>query len=251
MQKRGWIQIVEASISMLILFGLVLGLFQQNIEVPNIGAQVYQIQHQILTEASGDYCIRNDVMSNSTVLLNKFIASRLCTLPYSFTTKLCDPAETCLFPDTKPDTDIYSDNFVIAANLTEYKPVKIAFFVWQGSTECQSYSCSIISQSGGNESSRDECTPQYLCDGTSQRKWQYGDCSFSTLESAPLCSVVVNPASQGVCAGFTQTCASGAWQDCNYAAIPNYDTVERCTDNLDNNCNGIINEGCTGGGGGA
>jgi len=141
--KKAWIQIVEATVSMLILFGLTLGLIQQQIEKPDIAKQVYNIQHQILTEAQDDYCIRNEILSNNYTSLSKFISKRLCTLPYNFTINLCKPTEACLFPDNiaKPKTDIYADNMIIAANLTSYNPVKIAFFAWQGSTQCETYKC--------------------------------------------------------------------------------------------------------------
>jgi len=140
---------VEASVSMLILFGLVLGLYQQRIEKPDIASQMYKIQHQILAEASEDYCIRNEVLNYNYSSLNTFIASRLCTMPYSFTTRLCNATDACLSSDVPPNTEIYSDNIIIAANLTKFNPVKIAFFAWQGSTQCQTYFCNITSQSGG------------------------------------------------------------------------------------------------------
>jgi hypothetical protein len=241
MQKRGWIQIVEASISMMILFGLVLGLFQQRIEMPDVGAQVYKIQHQILTEAQDDYCVRNEVLANNTESLNKFIASRLCSLPYSFTTVLCSPTESCLFPAgvSKPATDIYGDNLIIAANLTKFNPVKIAFFAWQGSTECQTYECVVpTGPSGGGGGGG--CTAQYLCDGSKSRKYQNADCSFNAPEPAPACTKNL-----GVCAGYTQDCANGQWQDCNYAAIPNYAAAENgplCSNRLNDDCDSGADE---------
>ena len=251
MQKRGWIQIVEASISMLILFGLVLGLFQQNIETPDFASQVYKIQHQILTEASDDYCIRNEVLANNTESLNKFIASRLCSLPYNFTTALCSPTEACLFPERveKPKTDIYSNNMIIAANLTSYNPVKIAFFVWQGSTQCETYEC--VKPTGavcgdGILQSGEECDDSNLVSGDG--------CSSICRTEAPCTPVIfyqdADSDGYGSPSVTTSACTQPAGYvsdktDCNDAnaavhpgATESSSVSNTCNDGLDNDCNG-------------
>jgi len=160
--RKAWIQIVEASISMMILFGLTLGLLQQQAEKPDIAKQVYKIQHQILSEASDDPCIRNAVLSRNETLLKNFIAKRLCHLPYNFTVNLCAPTEACLFPEQteKPKgKDIYADSIIIAANLTSFNPVKISMFAWTGGTKCEEYRCEITEKcpSEWNENLPDGC----------------------------------------------------------------------------------------------
>ena len=56
------------------------------------------------------------------------------------------------------------------------------------------------------------------------------------------------PLQQGVCAGSYETCSDGAWPGCtvsNYG--PNYEATETKCDNLDNDCNGVVdgmNQSC-------
>ena len=50
------------------------------------------------------------------------------------------------------------------------------------------------------------------------------------------------PLQQGVCAGAQQTCTQGVWGICDYGS--KYNETEICGDNLDNNCNGEIDERC-------
>jgi len=45
----------------------------------------------------------------------------------------------------------------------------------------------------------------------------------------------------GICKDGTQTCKSGEWGDC---VQNNQPTKEVCSDNLDNNCDGVVDEGC-------
>jgi len=244
--KKAWIQIVEAAISMMILFGLVLGMFQQGINKPDIAGQVYRVQHQILIEAQDDYCIRNEVLAGNASSLNKFIASRLCSLPYNFTVVLCNPIASCLFPSgvSKPSTDIYSDNLIIAANLTSYNPVKIAFFVWQGSTPCQSYSCVTPGQV-------QPFCGDHTCNGAETCSSCPADCGSCG------CTAVTwyrdaDSDGYGSPSVTTSACTQPAGYvadntDCNDAnAAVHPGALESCITNMDDNCNGVINEGCGG-----
>lgn len=74
-----------------------------------------------------------------------------------------------------------------------------------------------------------------ICDGKDN------NCNSQTDEGlvAPL-----NTKQSGVCAGSRQICSGLiGWQD-NYIAIPTYSITEICNDNLDNDCNNQIDEGC-------
>ena len=52
-----------------------------------------------------------------------------------------------------------------------------------------------------------------------------------------------NPLNEGVCAGTTQICINGQWYE-DYG--PYYQEVETECDGLDNDCDGVVDEGCTG-----
>jgi len=75
-----------------------------------------------------------------------------------------------------------------------------------------------------------------VCDGINN------DCNAFTLdgsgEQAP-----ANPIQYGVCLNSRKSCTSGAWTD-NYFSIPHYQAVETSCDLYDNDCDGIVDEGC-------
>jgi len=57
------------------------------------------------------------------------------------------------------------------------------------------------------------------------------------------------PNQEGVCAGSTQTCSGGAFQACGAADYgANYEATETTCDNLDNDCDGVTDEGFVNGG---
>jgi hypothetical protein len=161
MDRKAWIQMVEAAVSMLLLFGMTLSIMNDKSEKPDIAKNAYKIQHEILSEAENDPCIRNELMgctkqglregTCSGTLLKNFIAKRLCHLPYNFTVNLCDPTQACLFPQKdekgndkeKPKDEIYAADIVIASNLTTFSPVKISMFAWTGGTPCEEYECNL------------------------------------------------------------------------------------------------------------
>lgn len=60
----------------------------------------------------------------------------------------------------------------------------------------------------------------------------------------PLC-----PQQQGICAGSTQICTGGTgWAACDYSSVSGYEAVEISCDNLDNDCDGTVDEGWLNGG---
>jgi hypothetical protein len=54
------------------------------------------------------------------------------------------------------------------------------------------------------------------------------------------------PNQTGVCAGAAQICEAGQLLSCEniYASQPNYSETDVCGDDLDNNCDGQVDEGC-------
>ncbi|PIV46672.1 MAG: hypothetical protein COS22_00125, partial [Candidatus Huberarchaeum crystalense] len=99
------------------------------------------------------------------------------------------------------------------------------------------------------------CTLNHFCNtsNTCQAKWNCDtncDGINDTYQenACTTCNCITGqtqdcPLQQGVCAGAQQTCTQGVWDICDYGS--DYSETEICGDNLDNNCNGEIDEGCT------
>lgn len=80
------------------------------------------------------------------------------------------------------------------------------------------------------------------------------DCVGEVLPSSEICDTRDNdcngvaddgltrscPLGQGVCAGATETCTAGTWEGCGYG--PDYESEETACDNLDNDCDGLVDE---------
>jgi|GEM_PF-4655830 len=80
-----------------------------------------------------------------------------------------------------------------------------------------------------------------ICDGKDNQC--LGNVGYGQIDeglTAPLNSNQI-----GVCLGSTQTCAGTAGWINNYTKISTYNPIiDSCRDNLDNNCNGQVNENC-------
>jgi hypothetical protein len=74
---------------------------------------------------------------------------------------------------------------------------------------------------------------ELACDGVDN------DCNGVTDDVAdpPLADV-----QEGVCAGATQVCAGGVYEEPDYAAIPGYEATESLCDAQDNDCNGAVDD---------
>lgn len=74
-----------------------------------------------------------------------------------------------------------------------------------------------------------------ICDGLDN------DCDGQTDEDI---SGPPNPNQEGVCQGSTQICdGTGGWVE-DYSSIPEYEIDETLCDGLDNDCDGVIDDGC-------
>ncbi|MEM2956556.1 MAG: hypothetical protein QW041_03235 [Candidatus Pacearchaeota archaeon] len=128
--KKGIIRIVEAAIAVLILLGFMIFIISKQIQVPTTEENIYKIGHQVLREISDNYTLRDDVLKDDLNRINKTIEERISPFPLKFSITSCAPEESCLCSGCPSDKEIYADDIIISTNLSDYKPKKLALFMW-------------------------------------------------------------------------------------------------------------------------
>jgi hypothetical protein len=131
--KKGILVIIEAAIAILLLLGFTAVVMTKQVQQPDTAANVYQIQHQILREISGNYSLRDEIINGNidkTNITKGFITGRLKPFPVSFSVVSCNPGESCSCIECPGEKEIFADDAIISTNLSNYAEKKLALFVW-------------------------------------------------------------------------------------------------------------------------
>jgi len=136
--KRGWIRILEATIAVLIVTSVLVIVYSGHKEVDTgFGDYLFNIQNKILKDISGDNYYRSLVLNGSSASvgeLNDF-AGESIYLPFNYSLIVCDLGEPCkmdagLLVYTL-NKEVYSEEEIIASNITNYAPKKVKIFIWE------------------------------------------------------------------------------------------------------------------------
>lgn len=131
--KRGIIRIVEATIAMLIIIGVVI------VVVANRNARqetdISSMLPPLLAEISRNASLREIIVSNPSngeqeVL--SFLSARIRNPAFSYSARICGPDEICGLENyPKTAREIYSDERIISSTLQSYGPKKVKIFLWE------------------------------------------------------------------------------------------------------------------------
>lgn len=148
--KRGWLRIVEASISVMVILGMLFFLTQTTrVHSTN---DISEELRQVLNEVAENSSLRDNIYSYQTGTLtleqeasNDLVISKLKNFiglrinqPYlNYTIKICSANEVCgleTYPENT-DGDIYAVERIISSTLRtspeDFSPKKIKLFVWK------------------------------------------------------------------------------------------------------------------------
>ncbi len=128
MRKKGWLRIVEAFISILIITGVVILIYSINRNYNERGEEIYELQQTILNEIASDPKLRIDVLNNNIQEIEKFVENRIPE-NFEFKIKICDINDICGLDFYKER--VYSSERAISSTLTLYKPKKVKIFMWR------------------------------------------------------------------------------------------------------------------------
>ncbi|MBX4196550.1 hypothetical protein KW805_03105 [Candidatus Pacearchaeota archaeon] len=143
--KKGWLRIVEASMAIIIVFGVLLALTNNRTTTPgnNLGEQI----PSLLDEMAQNKTIREDVIrynasttitaaqqaENQRILtrVEGFVGERI-EQSINHTVKICNPEELCSLAVYPHDADaVYSYERIISSTLESYDPKKVKLFLWR------------------------------------------------------------------------------------------------------------------------
>jgi hypothetical protein len=138
--KKGIVKIFEAAISITLIFTFMLLIYAQGIQKPRSSENILQWQGSILDEMKNDPALRAVILNNEgnceedsgLASIKSFITERITSsFPgFGFTCKVCNATEVCGLP-TYISNEVFSEERIVSATLTEFSPKKIRMFMWK------------------------------------------------------------------------------------------------------------------------
>jgi len=126
--KKAWLRIVEAVISILIISSVLVIMVLRNSEETDIGREIHDVQRIILKQVSLNNTLREEILqgdkTNTEIFINGMVPSS-----WQFAIKICETGELCDL-GLEVDAEIYADQILISSTLQQYAPKKLKFFVW-------------------------------------------------------------------------------------------------------------------------
>ena len=136
--KKGWMKILEASISITILMGFMVLVYNQTIEKAPPGEDIIVWEKVVLESIVENHSLRYEILTKPNVvcdpeqggLVYGFILERITRMfpGFGFACRVCEPGEICGMPSYHEEA--YSEERIISATLTIFSPKKIRLFVW-------------------------------------------------------------------------------------------------------------------------
>jgi len=134
MNKKGWIRIVEAFVSVLIVIGAAIIIAKGGIQVTDMSEEVYEIEMSILREISLNNTLRNEILGTVGTIewdnlpsqtKNKIIDRTPSAL--ECVAKICGSGSMCLLEE-ESEKNIYVHSISVFSTLTAYNPKIVKLF---------------------------------------------------------------------------------------------------------------------------
>ncbi len=141
--KRGWVRIVEAVISLLLITGVLLVLISKGyLKKEDFSSEIYSSQLALLREIQLDENLRTQILE--TDLSNGPVSWDNPAFPQDVKNKINErkpehlecTAKICLLDkicalDNYPTKDVYVQSVAITATLQKYDPKQLKLFCWE------------------------------------------------------------------------------------------------------------------------
>lgn len=142
MNRKGVMKIIEASISIIIIMGVLFFVFSQSNQVSLEDEDFNELNRDLLEEIALKPKLRQAVLtdtgratsggvSSNNLEINEFLSERLSEYPLNYSFKICLINDACGL--SKYHGNVYAQERVISADVTKPKlaPKKIRLFLWR------------------------------------------------------------------------------------------------------------------------
>jgi len=136
--KRGWIKIVEAFASILLIAGALIVIINSlGLKIPDSSLLVYDSEYAILREIQLDNNLRGDILSETisvggsdapVSVKDKINLKKPAYLECE--AKLCEINDKCTITSAPNDKDIFVQSAFFGANQADYAKRKLNLFCW-------------------------------------------------------------------------------------------------------------------------
>jgi len=131
--NRGWLRVVEAAISVMIIVGVLLTVYIRNSSSRDLSAQVYDIQKRVLDYIASDISLRQKVVASTPdlVSLKTAVADKIPP-NFDFEIKIC-PLDDSTCQSTVSDTvSVYvADRIIAEQSGPSLVKKKVRLFIWE------------------------------------------------------------------------------------------------------------------------
>lgn len=138
--KRGWIKIIEAFVSVMLILGVALVVIAQNSNFQDdISEEVYDAEVGILRGVQINSSLRSQVLEVETLPVElggagfpsgvKSKIEELIPVYLNCTAKICELDDTCV-PEVEASNDIYAQSVMISSDLEIFAPRQLKLFCW-------------------------------------------------------------------------------------------------------------------------
>ncbi len=134
--KRGWLRILEATIAVLIVTGVMIAVYsKQGNREPRFDDYLNNLGEKILLDISSDRVLRGYVLSGDNVSLISYVTTKIPP-NFEFSLKLCTLGDPCKLSDddeiqATKGKDVFSKSTIIAADSKSYNPKELKLFMWK------------------------------------------------------------------------------------------------------------------------
>jgi hypothetical protein len=132
--QRGWLRIVEASIAILIIFGVLLIITRNSAPQPS-STDLASMTIPILTEMANNLTLRDYIVrqgNTSIPELTTFVGARIKQSSVKYEVNVCDVDSLCALPQYPAGiANVYAGERIVSSTLNEFNPKKVKIFLWR------------------------------------------------------------------------------------------------------------------------